>query len=152
MATLDYVDDEWLLGILNHKDHLWLMQGRPKGAVVSNLRDALQRAHELSAAGGTVISISRLRGGDVKIFPIQIYRLWKVADRSDGSLLIALSSPERKPEFRERRVGVLRTLWIVRTHAHRHYRRLAVVHAGQIAGGIASYPALAADHLHQVSA
>ena len=107
MATLDYVDDEWLLGILNHKDHLWLMQGRPKGAVVSNLRDALQRAHELSAAGGTVISISRLRGGDVKIFPIQIYRLWKVADRSDGSLLITLSSPERSLRSLSKAVNAL---------------------------------------------
>jgi hypothetical protein len=77
MAAPDYASDDWLLKILNHKDHLWLVQGSHKGAVVNCLRDALQRGHQFSAQGNTVISITRLGGDEVKIFSVQIYRLWK---------------------------------------------------------------------------
>jgi hypothetical protein len=74
---MDRVSDVDLLKILNRTDHLWLVQGSPKGAVVSSLRDALLRAHQFSAAGGNVIAITRLGGDRVKIFPDQIWKLCK---------------------------------------------------------------------------
>ena len=77
MATWEYASDDWLLKILNQKDHLWLVQGGRKGAVVNTLRDALQRAREFSTVGDTVISITRLGGDELKIFSVQIFRLWK---------------------------------------------------------------------------
>ena len=74
---MNNVSDEGLSKMLDRKDHLWLVQGSPKGAVASSLRDGLRRAHQFSVAGGNVISIRRLGGDEVKIFSLQIYRLWK---------------------------------------------------------------------------